>query len=70
MYHPRQPGRKRVVFDCAASYVGASLNCILLQGPDLTNSLVGVLLRFNQEGVAVMGDIEAVFPSVGSKGRL
>ena len=36
----------RVVFDCGATYGGASLNAELLQGPDLTSSLIGVLTRF------------------------
>ena len=34
-----------VVFDCAPSYQGVSLNNKLLQGQGLTNNLVGVLLR-------------------------
>lgn len=34
-----------------------SLNNVLLQGPDLANSLIGVLLRFWQEPVAIMADM-------------
>lgn len=63
VYHPRK-GKLRVVFDCGAVYKGTSLNCKLLQGPDLTNSLVGVLLRFRQEPVALMADIQAMFHQV------
>ena len=48
----------RVVFDCAARFKGESLNQRLLQGPNLTSSLVGTLLRFRQEEIAVTGDIE------------
>ena len=47
--HPKKPDKVRVVFDCAAKYHGTSLNENALQGPDLTNSLIGVLLRFHQE---------------------
>ncbi|XP_072164399.1 uncharacterized protein [Diadema setosum] len=62
--HPRKPDKVRVVFDCAAKYQGTSLNNELLQGPDHTNNLVGVLLRFRQEPVAVVGDVEAMFHQV------
>ena len=54
----------RIVFDCAAEYEGTSLNKRVLQGPDLTNKLLGVLLRFREEPVAVMGDIEGMFHQV------
>ncbi|CAH1277471.1 TRAF3 [Branchiostoma lanceolatum] len=63
VYHP-QKGKIRVVFDCAASYAGTSLNKELLQGPDLTNTLLGVLTRFRQEPVVLMADIEAMFSQV------
>ena len=46
-----------MVLDCSNKYRGTSLNDQLLQGPDLTNSLVGVLTRFRQEPVAFMADI-------------
>ena len=46
VYHPNKPGKIRVVFDCSAKFVGLSLNSMLYKGPDLTNSLVGVLTRF------------------------
>lgn len=38
-----------------------SLNSQLSQGPELTNSLLGVLTRFRQEAVAVMADIQAMY---------
>lgn len=46
IYHPQKPGKLRVVFDCSARFMGQSLNDHLLQGPDLTNSLLGVFCRF------------------------
>lgn len=61
VYHPKKPGKIRVVFDCSARYAGISLNQILLQGPDLTNNLVGVLCRFRQEPVAFSCDIQSMF---------
>lgn len=60
VYHPKKK-KLRVVFDCGASYQGTSLNDQLLQGPDLTNSLVGVLIRLRQNPVAIMADIESMF---------
>ena len=56
--------RIRVVFDCSAKYQERCLNDELLQGPDLTNLLVGVLLRFRLEKIGFMGDIEAMFHQV------
>ena len=63
VYHPKKK-TLRVVFDCGASFKGTSLNSQLLQGPDLTNSLFGVLLRFRQEAVAIMTDVQAMFHQV------
>ena len=59
--HPLKPDKTRVVFDCSAKYRGTSLNDKLLHGPNLTNSLVGVLTRFQQEHIAMMADIESTF---------
>ncbi|XP_043241728.1 uncharacterized protein LOC122391661 [Amphibalanus amphitrite] len=62
-----QSGKKdkiRVVFDCACQFQGTSLNDELLRGPDFTNSLTDVLLRFRQGPVAFMADIEGMFLQV------
>ena len=61
-YHPNKPGKIRVVFDISAEYKGTCLSKKLLPGPDLTNQITGVLLRFREEHVRVMGDIEAQGP--------
>ena len=37
------------------------MNDVLMTGPDLTNSLIGVLLKFRREKVAVTADIEQMF---------
>ena len=37
---------------------------MLYKGPDLTNSLVGVLTRFREDRIAVMADIVSMFRQV------
>ena len=54
----------RIVFDCAAQYMGLSLNDCLAKGPSLLNVLLGVLLRFRQNRVAFMGDIRKMYHSI------
>ena len=60
VYHP-QKKKLRVVFDCGATCNGTFLNAQLLQGPNLTSSLVGVLTRFRQHRIAFMADIESMY---------
>ena len=64
VYHPKKPNKICVVFDCSAEFKGQSLNKHLLQGPDLTNNLTGVLCRFRKEPIAFMCDIESMFYQV------
>ena len=64
VFNPQKPGKVRVVFDCSAKYRDTSLNEQLLQGPDLTNSLVGVLSRFREDHIVLMSDVEAMFHQV------
>ena len=63
VYHPSKK-TLRVVFDCGATFKGRSLNNELFQGPNLTCGLLGVLTRFRQEPVALMGDIQQMFYQV------
>ena len=62
--HPLKPEKVRVVYDCAATYKGTSLNQQLMSGPDQTNQLVGVLIHFRQEKVGLVADIGAMFRQV------
>ncbi|XP_069108188.1 uncharacterized protein [Argopecten irradians] len=61
IYNPKKPGKIRGVFDSSAEFEGMSLNGNLLTGPNLTNSLLGILLRFRKDAYAVSGDIEQMF---------
>lgn len=61
VFHPKKPNSVRVVFDSSAKFQNVSLNSVLLQGPNLCNSLLGILLRFRRERIAVTMDIEQMF---------
>jgi len=61
VYHPKKVDQIRVVFDSSANYQDLSLNDVLMSGPDLTNNLLGVLLRFRKEPIAVTADIQQMF---------
>ncbi|MBM6549397.1 hypothetical protein, partial [Streptococcus dysgalactiae] len=62
--NPNKPGKFRIVFHCTAPYDGRSLNSALLQGPDPTNNLLGVLLLLRKFRFAVMADISEMFLQV------
>ncbi len=57
-------GKNRVVFNCSFSYKGQNLNDLLLPGPNLGSSLLGVLLRFREHTVAISSDIKGMFHQV------
>lgn len=70
VFHPQKPGKICVVFDCSAKFQDISLNDNLLDGPDLTNALVGVLCRFRKGLVAVMCDVERIFHQFHEKKKI
>lgn len=57
-------GKDRIVFNCSFQYQGLSLNDLLLPGPALGPTLLGVLVRFRQHAVAVSGDIKGMFHQI------
>ncbi|XP_043232395.1 uncharacterized protein LOC122386819 [Amphibalanus amphitrite] len=63
VYHAKK-GKIRVVYDCSAEYQGFSLNNSLLQGPDFINNLLGVIIRFRKDEVAISCDIQEMFNQV------
>ena len=67
VFNPKKPDRIRVVFDAAAKNKGQSLNSSLYTGPDLLNSLIGVLLRFRNNNIAIVADVEDMFHQVRLK---
>lgn len=69
MYHPKKPDKIRGVFDSSVVYLGKSFKSVLLTGPNLTNSLLGVVLRFRKDQIAVIADIDQMFYSFYGKGE-
>ena len=54
----------RIVFNSSAKYMGHTLNEYWAKGPDLLNSLLGILIRLKENEVAFMGDIKKMYHSV------
>ncbi len=53
-----------IVFNCSFTYQGNNLNELLLPDPDLSSSLLGVLLRFREHSTAVSSDVKGMFHQV------
>ena len=64
VFNLNKPGKIRMVFDCSAEVGGESINRNLMTGHDITNQLIGVIIQFQEENVAIMADIEAVLCEV------
>lgn len=62
--NPNKSGKIRFVFDAAAKVNSKSLNDFLLKGPDLFNSLVGILFKFRQKPIAFSADIREMFHQI------
>ena len=52
------------IFDCSVDFKGMSLNKNLMSGSDLTNQIVWVVIRYLEEAVVRIGDIESMFHQV------
>ncbi|XP_064651668.1 uncharacterized protein LOC135502643 [Lineus longissimus] len=65
VYRPEKKSTPcRLVFNSAASFQGHILNRYLRKGPDLLNNLVGVLTRFRENPVAIMGDVSNMYHQI------
>ena len=63
VFHKKK-NKLRVVFDCSTEYRGYCLNQELLQGPDASNNLTGILVRFRKGRIALTCDIKSMFNQV------
>ena len=59
--NPNRPGNVRRVSNAPPTFKEKSLNSNLLTGRDLLNNLVGLLLQFRENSVAITTDIKAMF---------
>ena len=56
----------RIMFDASSKANGShSLNDCLYPGPSLTATSFGILLRFRNHNIALVGDIEKAFLQIG-----
>ncbi|XP_055589277.1 uncharacterized protein LOC129741562 [Uranotaenia lowii] len=62
--NPKKPSKIRIFCDAAAKVQGVSLNTMLLKGPDLLNSLPGVLFGFRERSIGICADIREMFHQV------
>ena len=65
VYHPAKFNKTRVIFDYSATYAGRFINKKLFVGPDLTNYIIGILIKLRQEIVAGFRHRKDVLSSFG-----
>ena len=53
-----------MAFDCNAEYDEVFINKKLMSGPNLTNQTISILVKFREDFVAIMEDIEAMIYQV------
>ena len=51
----------RIVFNSSCMFQGHQLNDYWMKGPDMLNNLFGVVLRFREREVALLGDISKMY---------
>ena len=54
----------RIVFNSSTSYMGHVLNDYWPKGTNLLNDMMGVMLRFRQYKVAIVGDIKKMYNAI------
>ena len=54
----------RIVFNSSAKFGSHILNDYWAKGPDMMNNLLGVLIRFREDNVAIAGDLKKMYHSV------
>ena len=64
-YFVTSQAKKRIVYDGKAKFRGVCVNDAILSGPDLLNSLVGILMRFRFGEFALMADVTKCYFQIG-----
>ncbi|XP_055542920.1 uncharacterized protein LOC129728499 [Wyeomyia smithii] len=62
--NPKKPNKVRIFRDAAAKVDGVSLNTMLMKGPDLLNTLLGVLYGFREKRIAFSADLKEMFHQI------
>ena len=57
----------RIVFNNSARFMGHALNDYWTKGPHLLNYLLGILIRFRENKIALIGDIKKMYHTVKTK---